>query len=187
MSVFFEGILMILYKLLEIQLLGPLRLYVKIWEQIFGLTISPFLTKIPLIGKMFTLSEGSKWYILKSQDTNYFKYLIHYPGGSPYSPAWHSYTDTWLKLLANSKAERDTSCGTSHPAAPGQWPGVPQPDFARSSALAHNAYRILCKYSAGIPGAFWILLEQSVHLALLWEGLVLPPISEGFPWGVGKD
>lgn len=146
----------------------------------------PFLTKISLIGKMFTLSEGSKWNEPKSQEMNYFKYLIYFPGGSP-TVQIDKHTETCGLRSRAHKAEVGTSCGTSHPAAPGQWPGVPQPDFARSSALAHNVCRIRCKYSAEIPGAFWILLEQFVHLAPLWEGLALPPVSEGFPWGIVED
>lgn len=103
---------------------------------------------------MFTLSEGSKWNEPKSQEINYFKYLIYFPGGSP-TFQLDTHTETGdLRSQAHARAEVGTSCGTSHPAAPGQLPGAPQPDSAESSTLAHSACRILCKYSAEIPGAF---------------------------------
>lgn len=84
------------------------------------------------------------------------------------------------------KSGNSTSCGTSHPATPGQWPLAPRPDFARSLALARSACRTQCKYSAGTRGVFWTLPEQSSHPVPLWEGLGPPPASEGFPWEIKK-
>lgn len=69
---------------------------------------------------MLTLSEGSKWNEPKSQEINYFKYLIYFPGGScPVQLDTHTETHD-LRSRAHARAEVGTSCGTSHPAAPGQ-------------------------------------------------------------------
>lgn len=90
----------------------------------------------------------------------------------------------WAASTRGQRSEDSTSCGTSRPAAPGQWPGAPPPGSARSSASARSACRIRCKYSAGTPVVSWTPPGQFVHPAPLWEGLALPPVSEGFPWGI---
>lgn len=78
----------------------------------------------------------------------------------------------------------NTSCGTSHPAAPEKSLGAHQPDSAKSSALDHSAYKTLCRYSAMTPAVSWTPLWQFVHPAPLGEDPGPPPVSEGSPWRI---
>ena len=79
--------------------------------------------------------------------------------------------------------EDGTSCETSHPAAPRQWPAARRPGFARASAWARSACRTLCRCSAETPEAAWTPPERSAHPVPPWEGPALPPVSAGFLWG----
>lgn len=81
----------------------------------------------------------------------------------------------------------NTSCGTSHPAAPEKSLGAHQPDSAESSALDHSACKTLCRYSAMTPVVSWTPLWQFVHPAPLGEDPGPPPVSEGFPWRMWNE
>ena len=139
--------------------------------------------------------EGPVWCASKLQETNQFQpvssfypapHLSPPPTHRPHPPTTSRHPAQAVCTLRGRENEDSTSCGTSRPTTPGQWPAVPQPGFARSSAWARSACRTRCRCSAVTPGVFWTPPEQSVHLVPLWEGPALPPVSAGFLWGIIK-
>lgn len=86
--------------------------------------------------------------------------------------------------LVKAECLWNTSCGTSHRAAPEKSLGAHQPDSAKSSASDHSACKTLCRYSAMTPAVSWTPLWQFVHPAPLGEDPGPPPVSEGSPWRI---
>lgn len=129
--------------------------------------------------------EGSICHVSKPQKTNQFQPVTSFDPAPSQSPCTLPPPLTCPGCVHTQGREREdgTSCETSHPAAPRQWPAARRPGFARSSAWARSACRTLCRCSAETPEAAWTPPERSVHPVPPWEGPALPPVSAGFLWG----